>query len=64
MNATVPTDSPWLNAAQAAAYLGVSIKVIYRGVRTGRLRHVSVDSRGTLRLHKDWLDEFFIAKAS
>ena len=56
-------ESPWLTAAQAATYLGVGTKYIYRAVRVGTLRHVVVDERGKISIRREWLDEFFEQRA-
>lgn len=54
----------WLDAKQAAAYLGVGPRRIYAGVRIGTLKHVVVDRRGTIRTKKQWCDDFMQAKAA
>jgi excisionase family DNA binding protein len=56
-------DHAWLDAKQAAKHLGISVRRIYAGVRTGTLKHVIVDQRGTVRTKKEWLDEWFVGKA-
>ena len=52
------TDS-YLDAKQAADYLGISVRRIYAGARTGALKHVQVDRRGTVKTKKAYLDEWF-----
>lgn len=51
-------SSPWLDAGQGAAYARVSRKLLYRAVRTGRLRAARVGGRRQVRLRREWLDAF------
>ena len=54
----------YLDAKQAAAYLGISVRRIYAAVRIGTLKHVIVDQRGRVKTKKDWLDQWFATKAT
>ena len=47
---------PLLTLGQAAAYLGVGRKVVYRLIESGQLRAVKV--QGAARLEKSGLDRF------
>lgn len=61
-NTVQPT--PWLLATEAAAYLRVSAKTVYREARAGRLRHARVGGRRELRFRREWLNEFLEATAT
>lgn len=57
------SPTPWLLATEAAAYLRVSAKTVYREARAGRLRHARVGGRRELRFRREWLDSFLVATA-
>lgn len=51
-------SSPWLDAGQGASYARVSRKLLYRAIRSGRLRAARVGGRRQVRLRREWLDAF------
>ncbi|MGD9902818.1 MAG: helix-turn-helix domain-containing protein [Vicinamibacterales bacterium] len=55
-----PADptSPWLDASEGAIYARVSKKLLYRAIRSGRLRAARVGGRRQVRLRREWLDAF------
>jgi excisionase family DNA binding protein len=64
LEARLALGDSYLDAKQAAAYLGISVRRIYAAVRTGTLKHVQVDRRGTVKTKRDWLDQWFTSKAA
>ena len=50
--------SPWMTAAEAAAYTHRSKRFLAREVRAGRLRAARVTGRGELVYRREWLDLF------
>ena len=59
--AVVPTlvpveTSPWLTVAQAADRARCGRKLIYREVRSGRLRAARIGGRRDLRFRAEWVD--------
>jgi excisionase family DNA binding protein len=53
----VPVEtSPWLTVAQAADRARCGRKLIYREVRSGRLRAARIGGRRDLRFRIDWVD--------
>lgn len=53
--------SPWLDAGQGASYARVSRKLLYRAIRSGRLRAARVGGRRQVRLRREWIDAFIEA---
>ena len=47
---------PWLTVMQAAAIVQVHPTTVLREIRSGRMRHVRVAGRRTIRLRQSWLD--------
>lgn len=60
----VTPSSPWLLGIEAATYLRISAKTIYREARAGRLRHARVGGRRELRFRREWLDQWLEATAT
>jgi excisionase family DNA binding protein len=60
----VPTERPWLNPQEAAAYAGVSSALIYREVRAGRLKAAYLGGRRQIRIHRTWIDAWLEADVS
>lgn len=58
MTAEITPDNPIFNIAQSARYLGVGPKIIRRWCKQGKLGHRKIDKRGTVRIHRDALDDF------
>jgi excisionase family DNA binding protein len=58
VTAAIGSDRPIFNIAQAARYLGVGPKVVRRWCKQGKLPHRKIDRRGTIRIHRDTLDDF------
>lgn len=50
--------APLLNVAEAAEYVGVSTKTIYRALESGRLAHARVGQRKGYRIRREWLDDW------
>lgn len=55
---TSSNDQSWWTRREAAAYARVSEATIGREVRNGRLRHVRVGGRRSLRFKPEWIDEW------
>lgn len=51
-------NSPWLNAEQAASYVGQAARSIYRACGNGDLRHVRINGKRELRTRAEWLDQW------
>ena len=49
-------DSPWLVAREAAARARCGPKVIYRAVRSGKLRAAQIGGRRELRFLPEWIE--------
>lgn len=52
------TQAITLSVAQAAAYVGVSTKTIYRAVEDGRLKAAALGRSGGIRIRPEWIDEW------
>ena len=50
--------SPWLVVREAAARARCGSKVIYRAVRSGKLRAAQIGGRRELRFLPEWIDEW------
>ena len=57
-DSSVSVASPWMVIAEAAAYLRLSSKTIYRAVEADQLRAARVGGRRSLRFKAEWLDEY------
>lgn len=57
-------SSPWLTAAEAAAYLKRGRRFVIREIHAGRLRAARVGGRGEILTKRDWLDEYLENLAS
>jgi excisionase family DNA binding protein len=51
--------SPWMDAQRGASYAGVSRKLIYRAIRSGRLKAARIGGRREVGLRREWIDEYF-----
>ncbi len=49
----------WMNVSESAEYAGVSRDTIYTAVERGELRHVRIGGRRSIRLKREWIDEWF-----
>jgi excisionase family DNA binding protein len=56
--------SPWMTIEQASMYAGVGAKTLYRAIRRRRLRAAVIDGRRTLRLRREWIDQWLEATAT
>lgn len=52
------SDAITLSVAEAAAYVGVSTKTIYRALEGRRLRHACIGMKKGYRIRREWLDEW------
>ena len=50
--------SPWMTAAEAAAYLKRGRRFILREIRAGRLRAARIGGRGEVLTSRAWCDQF------
>jgi len=50
------TGSPWLTAAEAAAYLKRGKRFVLREIHAGRLRGARVGGRGEILTRAEWCD--------
>jgi excisionase family DNA binding protein len=55
--------TPWLTAAESAAYAKCSVKTIGRAVARGDLRAVRLAGSHRLRLRREWIDSWLDAGA-
>jgi excisionase family DNA binding protein len=49
--------SPWITVKQAADYLGVGVEAIYDACANKGLKHSKL-GRSTIRLRREWVDEW------
>ena len=56
--------SPWKTVAQVAAHVQTGRKAIYRAIKRGDLRAARIGSRGDLRVHETWIDEWLLRTAT
>lgn len=58
MSQSPDQSSPWLNSAEAAAYLQRGRRFILREIKSGRMRGaiVSGRGRGEILTRREWLD--------
>lgn len=56
--------TPWLTVEEAADRARCGVKLIYREVRTGRLRAARVGGRRELRLLAEWVDDWLLRHSS
>ena len=47
-----------LSVAEAAEYIGVSTKTIYRAIDSRRLKHARIGQSKCFRIRPEWLDEW------
>lgn len=47
-----------LSVAEAAAYVGVSTKTVYRALETRRLKHARIGLSKGYRIRPEWLDDW------
>jgi excisionase family DNA binding protein len=59
-----PEPSPWLTAAEAAAYARVSVRTIYLEIRCRRLRAAIVGGRRSYRTRREWLDSWLVESST
>jgi len=51
-------STPWITVGEAATRARCGIKLIYREVRSGRLKAVRIGGRRELRLLPEWIDQW------
>lgn len=49
----------WLNVTEGAEYASVSRDTIYTACERRELRHIRISGRRTIRLKREWIDEWF-----
>lgn len=49
----------WLNVAEGAEHASVSRDTIYTACERRELRHIRIGGRRTIRLKREWIDEWF-----
>jgi excisionase family DNA binding protein len=60
-----PTENSattWLTVADAANRIKASRASIYRAIRNGELKAAVVNSRGDMRIHDSWIDQWLLAR--
>jgi excisionase family DNA binding protein len=57
-------ESPWLNLAEAAAYIKRGKRFVAREVHAGRLRAARVGGRGEVLTRREWLDAWIEDQAA
>lgn len=50
------SSSPWMTAAEAAAYLKRGRRFVLRQIRAGNLRAASIGGRHEVLTRREWLD--------
>ena len=55
--------SPWLTAAEAAAYLRRGRRFVLREIHCGRLRAARIGGRGEILTKAEWCDAWVTAQA-
>lgn len=63
MDETTKPDSPWKSADEAAEYVGLGRRAIYKACGSGKLRHIRVNGRREIRTTFAWLDSWLEADA-
>jgi excisionase family DNA binding protein len=58
------TESPWLNAKAAGAYLGRSKRFILAEITAGRLRAARIGGKREVLTRREWLDQFIEDQAA
>jgi excisionase family DNA binding protein len=58
------STSPIFTVAEAARYLKVGPRVVYRLCRNKKVVYTEVDDRGTIRIHKDAIDDFVARRSA
>jgi Helix-turn-helix domain len=59
------TATTWLTLAEVGSVAQISLKVLYRECRAGRLRHARIGGRsGPIRVHRDWITAWLEASAT
>jgi excisionase family DNA binding protein len=53
---TTTTDSPWMTASEAAAYLKRGRRFVLREIKSGRLRGAIVGGRREVLTRAEWCD--------
>lgn len=56
--------SPWLNAAEAAAYLKRGRRFILREIAANRIKAARIGGRGEILTRADWLDAYVSDQAA
>lgn len=57
-------SSPWLTAAEAAAYLKRGRRFVLREIHAGRLRAARIGGRGEILTRREWVDAFIEEQAT
>lgn len=52
------SPAPLLNVAEAAEYVGVSTKTIYRALESRDLKHARIGRSKGYRIRREWLDDW------
>jgi len=63
MNDQAP-PSPWLTVREAAEYWKCGARLVYREIRSKRLKAVAIGGRRELRTKREWLDAALEERAS
>lgn len=50
--------APLMNVAEAAKYVGVSTKTIYRALESRQLKHARIGQSKGYRIRREWLDDW------
>jgi len=62
-DATRPLESPWMTAAEAAAYIKRGRRFVLREIHGGRLRAAKIGGRGEILTTRAWCDDYVINMA-
>lgn len=56
-------QSPWLTIDEARQVAKVGARLLYREIKSGRLRAARIGGRRDIRVHVDWISEWLEASA-
>ena len=60
----ISTLQDWNGVPVLAAVIGSGTRPIYKAIREKRLRAVSLNKRGDLRVHRDWFRDWLEGRAA
>jgi excisionase family DNA binding protein len=55
---SVSDTTPWLCVREAATYIRMGRKTLYRAIGCGQLKAARVGGRREIRVRREWLDQY------